>query len=118
MTITLATLPQATAQEVYSQVRNHLLTQKRKSSLEDDDEECVYRGHDGLKCAAGCLISDEEYLPEMEYKTWGAMVQSGAIPREHKELISSLQRIHDSFPVEDWEPKLNKLAADFNLEPK
>ena len=27
MTITLATLPQATAQEVYSQVRNHMLTQ-------------------------------------------------------------------------------------------
>ncbi len=56
MTITLATLPEATAQEVYSQVRKHLLTQKMKSI--EEGKGCVYRGPDGLMCAAGCLISD------------------------------------------------------------
>ena len=73
--ITLKTLPQATAQEVFDQVAKHLLTQMKKSvakraaeSASDSKDYCMYRGFDGTKCAAGCLISDDEYKPEFEQK--------------------------------------------------
>jgi len=117
MTITLATLPQATAQEVYSQVRKHLLTQKIKS-MSEERKGCVYHGPDGLKCAAGCLLSEEEYRPTMEGKVWDYLVQQGMAPAEHQELISDLQQVHDRKDPTDWEYCLNRLAADFNLEPK
>ena len=116
MTITLATLPHATAQEVYSQVRNHLLTQRIKSMVEFHG--CQYHGPDGLMCAAGCLVSDTEYLSEMEGKLWGDIVHQGMAPAVHQELISHLQLIHDMKDPADWEHCLNKLAVDFNLEPK
>ncbi len=116
MTITLATLPQATAQEVYSQVRKHLLTQKIKSI--EEGKGCVYRGPDGLVCAAGCLMSDEEYRAEMERQPWVSLVNKVLVPKEHSRLIAALQRIHDMEDPADWEHRLNKLAAYFNLEPK
>ena len=55
--ITLATLEQATAQQVFTQVKNHLLKQNEKSMINGI---CAYRGSNGLQCAAGCLMSDEE----------------------------------------------------------
>lgn len=116
MTITLATLPQATAQEVYSQVRKHLLTQKIKSMIEFHG--CQYHGPEGLMCAAGCLVSDTEYLSEMESKAWASLVNQGMAPAVHQELISKLQRIHDMKDPADWEHHLNRLATEFNLEPK
>jgi len=117
MTITLATLPKATAQEVYSQVRNHLLTQKIKS-MSEERKGCVYHGPDGLKCAAGCLLSAEEYRPTMEGKVWAYLVDRKMVPGAHQGLISGLQVIHDLRDSASWEHCLNKLAADFNLEPK
>lgn len=117
MTITLATLPQATAQEVYSQVRKHLLTQRIKS-MSEERKGCVYHGPDGLKCAAGCLIADEEYRNGMEGKPWDYLADRKAVPAAHQELVSDLQAIHDNKSPTVWEYYLNKLAADFNLEPK
>lgn len=116
MTITLATLPQATAQEVYSQVRKHLLTQKIQSMI--DFHGCQYHGPEGLMCAAGCLVSDTEYLSEMEGKGWEYIVHHGMAPAAHQELISDLQRVHDTKDPANWEYWLNRLAAKFNLEPK
>lgn len=117
MTITLATLPQATAQEVYSQVRKHLLTQRIRS-MSEERKGCVYHGPDGLKCAAGCLVSDKEYLPEMEGKVWAYLVDRKMVPGAHQDLISALQVIHDMRDAASWEYCLNNLAVDFNLETK
>jgi hypothetical protein len=55
--ITLETLPQATAQEVFDQVATHLLTQRQRSTTKGN---CAYRGDDGLKCAAGCLLGPDD----------------------------------------------------------
>ena len=65
--ITLKTLGKATAQEVFDQVATHLLTQNERSL---DGASCSYRNCDGLKCAAGCLISDDEYDNQMEGIDW------------------------------------------------
>lgn len=68
MIITLKNLHEATAQQVFTQVATHLLTQKERSFVIDDrgEELCAYRGDNGLKCAAGCLISNDEYNPIMD----------------------------------------------------
>lgn len=63
--ITLKTLPQASEQEVLDQIAVHLLTQKQKCNngkdQTDPNYQCLYRNEEGLKCAAGCLIADDEY---------------------------------------------------------
>ena len=95
--ITLATLPQATEQEVFDQVATHLLKQGRPSYSEQS-RMCAYRGEEGFKCAAGCLVSDEEYDVSMERGAWDQLQTScGAvdIPDAHMDLILSLQVTHD-----------------------
>lgn len=106
--ITLKTLPQATAQQVFDQVVNHLLTQNARSTGE---KFCLYRDKiHSLKCAAGCLIGDDEYKEEFEGKTWLRLHKQGAVPLEHLALILELQGIHDNFPSASWAIKLREFA--------
>ena len=120
--ITLKTLPQATAQEVFDQVAKHLLTQMKKSASEsapDSKDYCMYRGFDGTKCAAGCLISDDEYKPEFEQKDWRSLQEEfqQMITMKHMDLIYKLQDIHDYYKPEGWRVKLNNLAEINHLKP-
>lgn len=123
--ITLATLEEATAQEVFDQVANHLLTQYRKSQRMYADPDypemeypiCLYRGPDDTKCAAGCLISDEEYREDCEKK---AFCEAYEILMDrpckcHKGLILDLQKCHDYSTPFTWKTELHKIAAQHNL---
>lgn len=105
--ITLATLPQATEREVFEQVKAHLLTQNEVSK----DVYCVYRNKKGLKCAAGCLIGNDEYKQEMEYNNWALLVKKELVPKKHDILISLLQEIHDNFAPSQWEYRLQELET-------
>ena len=112
--ITLKTLPQATTQQVFDQVAVHLLTQNAQSK--DSAGECLYRGPNGLKCAAGCLIGDDEYQGAMENKTWaGLFIDSYIKTRAHNVLISRLQDIHDDFLPYEWAAALRQTAWDYKL---
>ena len=113
--ITLATLPQATEQEVFDQVKEHLLTQKVQSKNSND---CAYRGDGGLMCAAGCLIDDKEYDPCMDNENdsdWSSLVSQCIFPNNHRELIQRLQNIHDRWFPKDWDVELKELAKSLNL---
>ena len=114
MTITLATLDQATSQQVFDQVSNHLLTQMKRST-NPFSSLCAYRSGT-LKCAAGCLIADSEYLPEMEQNSWIALRHDLDITMSHESLISYLQRIHDSCKPVQWAIELRKLASALDLQ--
>lgn len=116
--ITLATLSQASAQEVFDQVVDHLRKQGKPSFMDEGSARCAYRGHSGLKCAAGCLISDNEYRVTMENRTWSAMVRDTVVPIHHANLIESLQEIHDSNEPKNWEYRLEFTAKRFNLQYK
>lgn len=113
--ITLKTLADATEQEVFDQVANHLLTQMKKS---EDYVNCLYRSSDGLKCAAGCLISDDEYKPEFEQSGWHALREEfpHMITMKHMDLIYHLQYIHDDLDVDDWKAALIEFSTANNLE--
>lgn len=112
--ITLKTLAQATEQQVFNQVVTHLLTQNQQSLSARGD--CLYRAGE-LKCAAGCLIGDDEYNEEvMEDMIWSSLAIEGVVPQEHKVLISAFQRIHDGSAPESWPNKFRQLAIDNELE--
>lgn len=115
MKITLATLPEATAQQVFDQVAEHLLRQGKISGR--GNIRCYYRGDDGLMCAAGCLISDGEYSSELEGHVWQDLVMSQKAPAAHMRLIDSLQMVHDVHNIYFWPESLTRVAQDFNLSP-
>lgn len=119
--ITLKTLPQASAQEVFNQVKNHMLSQMQRS---ESPTSCLYRYTEDnvtLKCAAGCLIADDEYVPEMDASgngtSWGNLVKEGLVPEhETMDLIVCLQDIHDSTQPCNWERELFEAAKNWNLK--
>lgn len=74
-----------------------------------------YRSPDGLKCAAGCLIADDEYDPRMEGSNWKEMYERGSVPNDHLLLIARLQAIHDRCPVKIWRERLEHVANEYNL---
>jgi len=119
--ITLKTLPQATAQQVFNQVASHLLTQNAKSvakNYDNDDRSsyCVYKSPSNLSCAAGCLIANDEYKEDWEQVGWDRLVKDCKVPNTHQDLISNLQMVHDSRDVEEWSGELEHVARVFCLD--
>jgi len=114
--ITLATLGQATPQQVFTQVKDHLLKQGERSLLSTSDDNCAYRGSGGKQCAAGCLMTDEEASTIPEGKDWYNLIQLGKVKASHQDLIVRLQTIHDDYPdVDDWPDLLQKVASRYGL---
>ena len=119
--ITLKTLEQATAQQVFDQVATHLLAQNKHSKMRTKSTiqvpRCAYRGDGGLMCAAGCLIAGEEYNSDnFEMLSWFTLVQHALVPNAHVDLISALQRVHDCSPVSEWPLWLQRVAENFDLK--
>lgn len=114
----LKDLPHATEQQVFDTVAKHLLTQMQQSKITFDGEAISYRyrGPNGLKCAAGVLIGDDEYRENMGSNTWEMLTQYRFVPSEHKCLISILQNLHDFSLPNDWHYELTQLAERFALK--
>jgi hypothetical protein len=108
---TLATLDQYSAQEVFDFVVRFLRKQGKPATTYSA---CRYRTSDGLACAVGCLIPNDEiacYLDARLFgestllKEWGP--QSKAFTGwkgEHRDLLIFLQDAHDrgSQEASDW----------------
>ena len=122
--ITLKTLKDATAQEVFDQVAEHLLTQNQKSFNPDKPNMCMYRNAMGLKCAIGCLVADDEYLEGWEGLGWLELIQQIKKDRKidfervHENLLGSLQRIHDYSGAAMWLDRLKSVAKAEGLNTK
>ena len=112
-------------QAAFEHVAMHLLRQGKKSLRWGH---CAYRGDDGLKCAVGCLISDEDYDPAMDNEGGEGGVsldtQRGAClvwpalddcPLTVDEL-QELQRVHDCLLPVDWPIWLRRFANDFGFD--
>lgn len=124
----MSNLNDLTAQEVYNIVRDHLLTQNKKSKKDIDGRQvCAYKGENGLSCAVGCLIPDDVYTRNMEGKSVVCMdiycpsmnLDLAGFFRKHSQLLGELQSLHDSqlFSVEDWPERLAVIAERHNLTP-
>ncbi len=109
-----------TAQEVFDKVALHLLTQGKRA-YDDEQGICRYRMPDGLKCAVGCIIPDEEYLSDMEGRDVNALVAEGYMVElfePHLLLLKDLQFAHDcTMPGPSaWPRRLIEIAQRYNLD--
>lgn len=110
-----------TLQEIFNIVSLHLLTQIKRSTKHLKNSwfsACAYRGENGLKCAAGVLIPDNEYQPEMECKFWDELVKENYVENKFVVEIAELQFIHDSNSEETTDylkTELIKFAKLHNL---
>ncbi|WP_454287229.1 hypothetical protein [Rhizobium arsenicireducens] len=102
--------PQSVFDTVFDTVTRHLLAQNAISHDPDQDL-CMYRGPNGLKCAVGILISDKDYHPEME----GKSVDQIGLFTENRELLNQLQAIHDGDEPSRWRLCLTDLADEYGL---
>lgn len=116
-----------TVQEIFDITATHLLTQNQKSHDQRKmTATCMYRGPNGLKCAAGIWIPDEEYVREMEGIRVCGLAAGMRANKDWKlpdlfyggyELVvlGYLQQIHDTSDPLDWRRKLRALAKSHNL---
>ena len=106
-------------QKVFKQVAKHLLAQDKRceSVTAKGVNGCFYRHPEAdLKCAVGCLITDEFYHKDLEYKDVdddsvvaaleGSLKQT--LTSSDRSLLYSLQHLHDY--KDEWEKELDKLA--------
>lgn len=118
-----------TKQETFNQAYLGLKSQKFEKSevvcqgIDEGLKKCAYRGEGGLKCAAGHLIPDEKFGPDMvaHYNN-----SSSTTPRIaeilHDEghdipFVEDLQGVHDnSSSPREMDSRLRMLAKTSRLE--
>lgn len=107
-------------QEIFDEVVTFILNQGKPSRTEDGIK-CLYRSPDGCKCAFGALISDDEYVPEMEYNMANEVIARFNLSRfyGHEYFIRELQKAHDNANVfnfvHDFKTNVKKIASLYNL---
>jgi hypothetical protein len=113
------------AQELYDYIVKAIVKQGRPSV--GDNDRCLYRGPDGLKCAAGHVIPDSMYSPvRMEDKSVDTLRRDGKLSESlipHAALIYYLQRAHDGTSnmrgdfLDAFLSDAKQMAVKFNLKP-
>lgn len=103
-------------QEAFNRVVTHLRRQGRKSG-DPSTGFCKYRSAEGLRCAAGVLLTDEFYEPRLEGFDVVHLsdVFGRALPHVDIRLIRALQIVHDGAPVHVWERGFNDVAQRWGL---
>lgn len=114
-----------TQEEIFNKVAEHLLTQKQRAfDPKEEDNPCRYRFGE-LKCAVGCLITDENYDSKFEgfavanHRVFEAVEKSINQPLnvDSIALLTVLQKIHDFVDPEQWDERLRMEARcrDFRI---
>lgn len=123
----VSTVP--SGQEVFDTVVNHLRAQGKRALNQNGI--CSYRTSDGLKCAFGILIRDDEYFPGMETMNASIILGNSQLfsplvefvlhenqlkpLRErllsHRRLIQRLQNVHDTSDTFSWENSFEIIAS-------
>jgi len=101
-------------QKAYEKIRAHLIEQGRPAM--NASGECLYRSETGLKCAVGCLISDDAYHEKLEDNTpmddrvQEALRKSGWDFTEGElQCLNEMQEKHDS-----WRGGLDGVIRDID----
>lgn len=107
---------QLSKQAIFDKVAIHLLTQNQRATSEPYYEvtSCMYRARNGLKCAAGCLLTDSEVTKIGEGNSFG----EGYVPyrlKRNASFVHELQCLHDEHYPHEWKIKLLELAARNDL---
>lgn len=101
-------------QEAFNKMVRHLRSQKERSIAKDGV--CLYRGSNGLKCAVGALIPDNEYTPEFEeVNAANVATKCPSLYGINHSLLHDMQYLHDNTDVKEWENGFKDIAEDFDL---
>ena len=110
-----------TEQETFDIVVTNLRKQGCKSLSMSG--ECRYRTPEGLRCAAGWLIQDEDYMDDIEdtpvlstsrkSNKITTLIQSYG---HNVDLVRELQKVHDIYSVDSWEEHFALIATHYNLK--
>jgi len=103
-----------TKQETFNVVAKHLKKQGVRSNYRG---RCLYRGPNGLKCAAGVLIPDNYYEDRLEGSTASTLLVGSIIKGlgHDVELVIMLQTVHDLCEPNDWDRELATVASYHGL---
>ena len=115
-----------TLQEIFDRTAAHLLTQRAAAERRHAPGAPAYRGHGGLKCAAGIWIADEHYSEAMEGMNVlepqvDAALRLSGFPTDNeqaKRLLFALQNVHDDNDPAFWASGLRWLARNLGLDPR
>jgi hypothetical protein len=111
-------------QEIFDKVATHLITQGVQATYTFKNvPSCAYRGDNGTMCAAGCLIPDEEYIPEFEDTPWEVIRYKipslASLTDKDHELITALQYVHDWtgnwVTIDILKDRLSTVALNYEL---
>ena len=108
------------AQQTFDTIVNHLRKQGGKSVVYVCKvyTYCAYRGAEGRKCAAGCLIPDSIYTKNMEGFSFCAIIDMNEnlyYLRPFTNMIGELQSMHDAFDVTEWEDEMKAIAHRYEV---
>jgi hypothetical protein len=106
-------------QELFNRVKTHLLNQGERADSDVQNAgiyECVYHAPSGLKCAVGCLITDEAYDFSMEGEdinddlVYNGLRDSGIdMSGKTLSILRALQHVHDSHEPSEWSESIDKV---------
>lgn len=107
----LSDIQQASLQDIYDQVKDHLLKQKKKSMF---NEQCDFISPDGCRCSVGCLMSEEEaYIYRgLSLDLINPIVE---LDETKQDLLGLLVDCHDCYKVEYWKTRLEQIAETYDL---
>jgi len=109
--ITLSTINEFSRLEIVLFVKEKLLAQNARSV--SFDGRCRYRGENGLKCAVGHCITDDEYDEKMELTTINSVFfNKFNIARGRRALLNALQDIHDIHNPAIWRDLFEELEMN------
>lgn len=104
-----------TNQEAFTKMVQHLRKQGCKSQ-DEAHQTCLYRGPNGLKCAVGALIPDEEYREWWDEEgVMASRLGTVSLNGLNHKMLEDMQQTHDHFPVDRWEEQFKFIAEWHHL---
>ena len=109
--------------EIFDIVKTHLLKQGQRATVNnDEDNHCLYHSPNGLKCAVGCLITDEAYDSDIEGDDIGEATVKRALQDSQIDtsaqtvsFLTRLQHVHDNLNVDEWPEALDEIEEELLL---
>ena len=101
-----------TDEGVFEFVKQHLLNQGQKSI---SSTSCFYKQSNGLSCAIGCLIENNFYNDDLEFKNGDDPIVIDAVRKSipnwvvNVTMLTDLQNVHDEYGPDEWEYELEYL---------
>jgi hypothetical protein len=106
-------------QDVFDYAARHLLAQGVQSRR-DDGHSCAYRSPEGLMCAVGVFLADDEVVegpPASVLVPGSEVLDCRGVPRlaPYVRILDVLQTIHDMYEPSAWRRQLRYAAEAYGL---